>query len=227
MDDATNFRVIQEAFKVIGVPEIEHKEILSIIAGILHLGNVSFVENEHGQALIHEPEESLANITQLLNCDVVKLQKALTHRTIDARGDVITSPLNRDMAIYATNALAKAIYDRLFSWLVERINRSLHSSGAPPAHKHHVLGILDIYGFEIFKDNSFEQFCSEFWAYVLSNLSYLISILLLFTLAVNFCNEKLQSLFIELTLKQEQEEYIREGIEWKPVEYFDNKVSCY
>lgn len=170
MDDAANFKVTQDALKVIGVPEIEHREILSIVAGILHLGNVAFVENEHGHAIIHEPEESLANITQLLNCDVVKLQKALTHRTIDARGDVITSPLNREMALYARDALAKAVYDRLFSWLVERINRSLHSSGAPPAHKHNVLGILDIYGFELLSGPTgvagyaagFEQFCSKF-----------------------------------------------------------------
>lgn len=112
----------------------------------------------------------------------------------------MTSPLNRDMAIYARDALAKAVYDRLFTWLVSRINTSLHA--AHIAKKNSVMGILDIYGFEIFRKNSFEQFC------------------------INFCNEKLQQLFIELTLKQEQEEYLREGIEWEPVQYFDNKVIC-
>lgn len=125
----------------------------------------------------------------------------MTHRTIDARGDVVTSPLNRDLAIYARDALAKAVYDRLFSWLVRRINASLHSSRSH-RNKNRVMGILDIYGFEIFQRNSFEQFC------------------------INYCNEKLQQLFIELTLKSEQEEYKREGIEWIPVKFFDNKVIC-
>lgn len=130
------------------------------------------------------------------------LFEALTHRTIDARGDVVTSPLSREMAIYARDALAKAVYDRLFTWLVKRINLSLQSETTDARSKKKVMGILDIYGFEIFKKNSFEQFC------------------------INFCNEKLQQLFIELTLKSEQEEYNREGIEWEPVEYFDNKVIC-
>lgn len=129
------------------------------------------------------------------------MKAALTNRTIDARGDVVTSPLNRDMAIYARDALAKAIYDRLFTWLVKRINASLHA-GTMNRKKNQVMGILDIYGFEIFPKNSFEQFC------------------------INYCNEKLQQLFIELTLKSEQEEYDREGIEWIPIQYFNNKVIC-
>lgn len=135
-----------------------------------------------------------------MGCNEEQLTSAFTHRTIEARGEIVTSPLNRDLAIYARDALAKAVYDRLFTWLVSRINTSLHAADLPK--KNSVMGILDIYGFEIFKKNSFEQFC------------------------INFCNEKLQQLFIELTLKQEQEEYLREGIEWVPVEYFDNKVIC-
>lgn len=102
------------------------------------------------------------------------------------------------MAIYARDALAKAVYDRLFTWLVSRINTSLH----PETNRNNVMGILDIYGFEIFDKNNFEQFC------------------------INYCNEKLQQLFIELTLKSEQAEYLKEGIEWEPVAYFDNKVIC-
>lgn len=130
-----------------------------------------------------------------------ELRAAFTNKTIDARGDVVTSPLNRDMAIYARDALAKAVYDRLFSWLVKRINASVHITKSN-RNKNRVMGILDIYGFEIFQKNSFEQFC------------------------INYCNEKLQQLFIELTLKSEQEEYYREGIEWVPVRFFDNKVIC-
>ena len=76
----------------------------------------------------------------------------MTHRTIDARGDVVTSPLNREMAIYARDALAKAIYDRMFSWLVDRLNRTLNAT-QPKINENKVMGILDIYGFEIFQKN--------------------------------------------------------------------------
>ena len=106
----------------------------------------------------------------------------------------------RDEGAKARDALSKSIYERMFTWLVQRLNRSLQSEIDGP--KKVVLGILDIYGFEIFQSNSFEQLC------------------------INYCNEKLQQLFIELTLKSEQDEYSREGIEWEPVTFFDNKIIC-
>jgi len=87
---------------------------------------------------------------QLLGCQAKKLDRAFTHRTIDAKGDVVTSPLSRDMAIYTQDALAKAVYDRLFTWLVMRLNTSLQ---AQEGQKKEVIGILDIYGFEIFERN--------------------------------------------------------------------------
>lgn len=127
------------------------------------------------------------------------MKEALTHRTIETILDVVTTPLNRELAIYARDALAKAVYDRLFSWLVTRLNDSLQPT---TERKNSVMGILDIYGFEIFEKNSFEQLC------------------------INFCNEKLQQLFIDLTLKSEQEEYEKEGIQWQNIEYFDNKIIC-
>lgn len=196
--DSDNFLAIRKALDIMEVKGDEQKEIFEIIASVLHMGNIGFTEDD-GQAVVLKPE-SVASITKLLGCDKDQLTHALTHRTIEARLDVVTSPLSREMAIYARDALAKAVYDRLFSWLVSRINASLHFENA--GRKNNVMGILDIYGFEIFKKNSFEQFC------------------------INFCNEKLQQLFIELTLKSEQEEYLREGIEWEPVQYFDNTVIC-
>jgi myosin-1 len=126
--------------------------------------------------------------------------KALLNKTIEARDDVVVSPMARDEAVKARDALSKSVYERMFTWLVQRLNRSLQSSWE--VKKKYVLGILDIYGFEIFQSNSFEQLC------------------------INYCNEKLQQLFIELTLKSEQDEYRREGIAWEPVTYFDNKIIC-
>uniref|UniRef100_A0A1A9WLI6 Myosin motor domain-containing protein n=1 Tax=Glossina brevipalpis TaxID=37001 RepID=A0A1A9WLI6_9MUSC len=199
IDDANNFRIVQQAMGVIDFSADEQNDILNIIGSILHLGNVQFVEEDGiAKTVTTDAIEAAAKLTGVHLND---LKAALTNRTIDARGDVVTSPLSRELAIYARDALAKAIYDRLFSWLVMRLNVSLQ---AKDLHKIRstVMGILDIYGFEIFKTNRFEQFC------------------------INFCNEKLQQLFIELTLKSEQEEYRREGIEWIPVAYFDNKVIC-
>lgn len=108
--------------------------------------------------------------------------------------------MEKEESVKARDALAKSIYERLFVWLVQRLNKSLKQTELPT--KKVVLGILDIYGFEIFDSNSFEQLC------------------------INYCNEKLQQLFIELTLRMEQDEYRREGISWEPVSYFDNKIIC-
>lgn len=90
---------------------------------------------------------------QLLGCDIKQLAEAFTNRTIDARGDVVISPLNREFAIYARDALAKAVYDRLFTWLVTRLNKSLQPINN--RKKKMVIGILDIYGFEIFQKNRY------------------------------------------------------------------------
>ncbi|KAF2905235.1 hypothetical protein ILUMI_00959 [Ignelater luminosus] len=197
LDDKKAYDEVKKGIATLEFSELEQKEMFSIVASVLHMGNVGFTEEE-GKAQISKAE-ALEAICKLIGVSESQLAKALTHRTITAHGDVVTSPLNRELAVYARDALAKAIYDRLFTWLVQRLNRSLQSEDA---RKYKAMGILDIYGFEIFQKNSFEQLC------------------------INFCNEKLQQLFIELTLKSEQEEYLKEGIEWQNVDYFDNKVIC-
>ncbi|RVE55153.1 hypothetical protein evm_000051 [Chilo suppressalis] len=198
--DAEQFRVVREAMKVIEIGQQEQLDMFEIVASVLHLGNVKFVQNDNGYAEILSHDANSGNVAELVKVNSLKLREALTSRTIDARGDVVNTPLDQEQAQFARDALAKAVYDKLFSWLVSRINSSL----APKEKdsRSSVIGILDIYGFEIFPKNSFEQFC------------------------INFCNEKLQQLFIELTLKQEQEEYLREGIVWEPVEYFNNIIIC-
>ncbi|KAL1428680.1 hypothetical protein MTO96_003028 [Rhipicephalus appendiculatus] len=199
IDDTNQFRIVRDALSVIDFSLKEEEEIFSIVATVLHLGNTGFVE-ENGEAIIAQ-DKPVAAIAKLLCCPEEVLRDALTNRTIEARGELVTTPLNRDQAIYARDALAKAIYERLFKWLVEKINHSLKPQ-TRSSERRTLMGLLDIYGFEVFKKNSFEQFC------------------------INYCNEKLQQLFIELTLKSEQEEYFREGIEWTPINYFNNKVIC-
>uniref|UniRef100_A0A1A9WM81 Myosin motor domain-containing protein n=1 Tax=Glossina brevipalpis TaxID=37001 RepID=A0A1A9WM81_9MUSC len=131
------------------------------------------------------------------------LSTALTKRVIAAGGNVMQKYHDATQAEYGKDALAKAIYDRLFTWIISHINRAILFRGSKTqARFNTVIGVLDIYGFEIFDSNSFEQFC------------------------INYCNEKLQQLFIELVLKQEQEEYQREGIAWQKIDYFNNKIIC-
>uniref|UniRef100_A0A8C7QVH5 Myosin IH n=1 Tax=Oncorhynchus mykiss TaxID=8022 RepID=A0A8C7QVH5_ONCMY len=135
----------------------------------------------------------------LLGVNVQVLQEGLTSRKIEAKTDEVLSPFTVDHAIYARDALAKAIYGRTFTWLVNKINDSMENKDSS---RKTVIGLLDIYGFEVFYVNSFEQFC------------------------INYCNEKLQQLFIQLTLKSEQEEYEAENIGWEPVQFFNNKIIC-
>ncbi|KAG5682114.1 hypothetical protein PVAND_011493 [Polypedilum vanderplanki] len=202
LDDANNFKVVMNAMNTIEIPKEEQDELLDIVASVLHLGNITFGVGEKGHSTVYE-NEAVHAFANILGIEFDQVKKCLTHRTIDAHGDLVTSPLNRDQSFYARDALAKAMYARVFDWLVETINKSIHTPTSTSRVKtNHVLGVLDIYGFEVFETNTYEQLC------------------------INFCNEKLQQLFIELTLKQEQEEYLKEGIEWTPVEYFNNKIIC-
>nr|BAN20553.1 myosin i [Riptortus pedestris] len=195
ISDAEQMGEVCQAMHVMGISAREQGEIMAIVASILHLGNIE-VKETGGIAEVCG-KESLVYAANLLGCTEEELKLALTQKTIHARGESVSSPLDKELSVYARDALAKAIYDRLFTWLVTRFNESLQNN---KKGRNKVMGILDIYGFEIFEVNSFEQFC------------------------INYCNEKLQQLFIELTLKSEQEEYLREGIEWEPVEYFNNNI---
>lgn len=198
INDRADFEAVDHALDTLNFSTDEQESIWCVVAAILHIGNVTFSACDDGLARIKD-ETPVRYASTLLGCDSGVLSKALTHRTIEARGDKVTSPLNPEQAMYARDALGKSVYERVFNWLVSRLNMSLQSS---ESGRKTLLGILDIYGFEIFDNNGFEQFC------------------------INYCNEKLQQVFIELTLKSEQEEYRREGIEWEQVTYFDNKIIC-
>ena len=202
IDDSAEFEATLNAMRVIGLADIELDDIFRLLAAILWIGNVQFKEDGRGNAAITDPQV-VDFITYLLEVDAGQVSRALTVRVVETsrggrRGSVYDVPLNGTQANAVRDALAKAIYNNLFDWIVERVNASLRARGAPE----HSIGILDIYGFEIFQRNSFEQLC------------------------INYVNEKLQQIFIQLTLKTEQEEYAREQIKWTPINYFDNKVVC-
>ncbi|KAM9831170.1 unconventional myosin-If [Neosynchiropus ocellatus] len=198
-NDSKDFNETMEAMHVIGIPGDVQAQVLQIVAGILHLGNISFVEaGNYGQV---ESTDLLAFPAYLLGIDPNRLQDKLTSRKMDSKwggkSESINVTLNQEQATYTRDALAKALYTRVFDYLVEAINKAIQKP-----HEEFSIGVLDIYGFEIFQKNGFEQFC------------------------INFVNEKLQQIFIELTLKAEQEEYVHEGIKWSPIEYFNNKIVC-
>ncbi|XP_044215361.1 myosin IEb [Thunnus albacares] len=199
VNDKKEFSDTMEAMSVVGLSAEDQHSVLQLVAGILHLGNISFRE-ENNYAVV-ESQDFLAFPSFLLGISQDGLCSKLTSRIMDSKWggktESISVTLNTEQACFSRDALSKALYTRLFDFLVDCINKAMQKD-----QEDLNIGVLDIYGFEIFQKNGFEQFC------------------------INFVNEKLQQIFIELTLKAEQEEYVQEGIKWTPIEYFNNKVVC-
>ncbi|XP_072134519.1 unconventional myosin-Ie isoform X2 [Mobula birostris] len=199
INDRKDFQETLHAMNVIGIFAEEQAMVLQIVAGVLHMGNITF--KEVGNYAAVESEEFLAFPAFLLGINQERLKEKLTSRKMDSKwggkSETINVTLNVEQACYTRDALSKALHARLFDYLVDSINKAMEKD-----HDEYNIGVLDIYGFEIFQKNGFEQFC------------------------INFVNEKLQQIFIELTLKAEQEEYVQEGIKWTPIEYFNNKIVC-
>uniref|UniRef100_A0A7N6A258 Osteoclast-stimulating factor 1 n=1 Tax=Anabas testudineus TaxID=64144 RepID=A0A7N6A258_ANATE len=198
-NDSKDYQETMEAMQVIGISGDIQTQVLQIVAGILHLGNISFIEaGNYGQV---ESTDLLAFPAYLLGIDPNRLQEKLTSRKMDSKwggkSETIDVTLNQEQATYTRDALAKFLFCSHSLYLLQAINKAIQKP-----YEEFSIGVLDIYGFEIFKKNGFEQFC------------------------INFVNEKLQQIFIELTLKAEQEEYVQEGIKWTPIEYFNNKIVC-
>uniref|UniRef100_A0A8D3A9Y6 Myosin 1D n=1 Tax=Scophthalmus maximus TaxID=52904 RepID=A0A8D3A9Y6_SCOMX len=200
INDGAEFKAVADAMKVIGFTGDEIQTVYKILATILLLGNLTF--GVDGDVTLIESTKLVSVIRELLSTKEENVEKALLYRTVATGRDVIEKQHTAQEAGYGRDALAKAMYERLFCWIVGRINDVIEVKNydARVHGKNTVIGVLDIYGFEIFQNNSFEQFC------------------------INYCNEKLQQLFIQLVLKQEQEEYQREGIPWKHIDYFNNQI---
>ncbi|XP_048447849.1 myosin-8-like [Pyrus x bretschneideri] len=198
VDDSEEYLTTRKAMDVVGISSDEQDAIFRVVAAILHLGNVNFAkENETDSS---EPKDDksrfhLRTAAELFMCDEQSLEDSLCKRVIVTRDETITKSLDPDSAAISRDALAKIVYSRLFDWLVNKINNSI---GQDPDSKN-LIGVLDIYGFESFKTNSFEQFC------------------------INLTNEKLQQHFNQHVFKMEQEEYTKEEIDWSYIEFIDNQ----
>uniref|UniRef100_A0A665WRG8 Unconventional myosin-VI n=1 Tax=Echeneis naucrates TaxID=173247 RepID=A0A665WRG8_ECHNA len=202
LDDTGDFNRMCVAMKKIGLDDTEKLDLFRVVAGVLHLGNIDFEEtgsSSGGCVLKNQSGQTLEYCADLLGLDQDDLRVSLTTRVMlttagGAKGTVIKVPLKVEQANNARDALAKAVYSRLFDHVVKRVNQCF-----PFQTSTNFIGVLDIAGFEYFEHNSFEQFC------------------------INYCNEKLQQFFNERILKEEQELYQREGLGVNEVHYVDNQ----
>merc|ERR1719173_62335 len=192
IEDVEEFQMTQNAMKVMGISDEDMGSIWRVISASLLFGNMEFKQERNSdQATL--PDNTVAQkVAHLLGIQVTDLTKAFLKPRIKVGRDYVTKAQTKEQVEFAIEAIAKATYERLFKWIVTRINRSLDRTKRQGAS---FIGILDIAGFEIFELNSFEQLC------------------------INYTNEKLQQLFNHTMFILEQEEYQREGIEWKFIDF--------
>merc|ERR1719357_2057889 len=192
IEDVEEFAATQNSMKVMGISEEDMNSIWRVISASLLFGNMEFKQERNtDQATL--PDNTVAQkVAHLLGIQVTDLTKAFLKPRIKVGRDYVTKAQTKEQVEFAIEAIAKATYERLFKWIVTRINRSLDRTKRQGAS---FIGILDIAGFEIFELNSFEQLC------------------------INYTNEKLQQLFNHTMFILEQEEYQREGIEWKFIDF--------
>ncbi|GKU86305.1 hypothetical protein SLEP1_g844 [Rubroshorea leprosula] len=196
VSDSHDYLATRKAMDIVGIKREEQDAIFRIVAAILHLGNIDFAKGDNDSSVVKDESEFHFRMTaDLLMCDHQALQNALCKRVMVTPEEIIMKSLNPDAAVISRDGLAKTIYSRLFEWLVDKINASIGQD----CHSETLIGVLDIYGFESFKTNSFEQFC------------------------INFTNEKLQQHFNQHVFKLEQAEYRNEEIYWSYVDFVDNQ----
>ncbi|KAK5862212.1 hypothetical protein PBY51_017632 [Eleginops maclovinus] len=197
--DSENFTQTMDSMAIMGFNPEESLSMLKVISSVLQFGNISFMkEKNHDQASM--PDNTAAQkLCHLLGINVLEFTRAILTPRIKVGREYVQKAQTKEQADFAVEALAKASYERLFRWLVHRINRALDRRQRQGAS---FIGILDIAGFEIFQLNSFEQLC------------------------INYTNEKLQQLFNHTMFILEQEEYQREGIEWNFIDFGLDLQPC-
>ncbi|XP_012994829.2 myosin-10 isoform X5 [Esox lucius] len=197
--DADNFTQTMDSMAIMGFTPEESLSMLKVISAVLQFGNISFTK-EKNQDQCSMPDDTAAQkLCHLLGISVLEFSRAILTPRIKVGREYVQKAQTKEQADFAVEALAKATYERLFRWLVHRINRALDRRQRQGAS---FIGILDIAGFEIFQLNSFEQLC------------------------INYTNEKLQQLFNHTMFILEQEEYQREGIEWSFIDFGLDLQPC-
>lgn len=197
VDDAAEFAATRKSLATINVSEGTQKEIFRVLAALLHIGNVKITATRT-ESTLSSSEPSLVQACGILGIDAGDFAKWTVKKQLITRGEKIISNLTQQQATVVRDSVAKFIYSSLFDWLVETINQGL-ATDEVFQRLNTFIGVLDIYGFEHFAKNSFEQFC------------------------INYANEKLQQEFNQHVFKLEQEEYMREEIDWTFIDFSDNQ----
>ncbi|XP_029433068.1 unconventional myosin-XV [Rhinatrema bivittatum] len=194
--DAEDFRRLLSAMEILNFSAEDQNSIFRILSSILHLGNIYFekYETDSQEVASVVSAREIRVVSELLQISPEGLQKAVTYKVTETMREKIFTPLTVESAVDARDAIAKILYSLLFSWLTDRINKLVY-----PKHDAFSIAILDIYGFEDLSFNSFEQLC------------------------INYANECLQFFFNKIVFKEEQEEYIREQIDWREITFSDNQ----
>lgn len=197
VDDKAEFEATKKSLHTIGVAEDKQADIFKLLAGLLHLGNVKITASRNDSVLA-PTEPSLERACKILGVNATEFAKWIVKKQLITRGEKIISNLSQAQAVVVRDSVAKYIYSSLFDWLVDIVNQSLATEEIL-TRVVSFIGVLDIYGFEHFAKNSFEQFC------------------------INYANEKLQQEFNQHVFKLEQEEYLREQIDWTFIDFSDNQ----
>ncbi|KRZ80065.1 Myosin heavy chain, non-muscle, partial [Trichinella papuae] len=192
VDDAAEFHNTVRSMRIMNFLDDEISAILRVVSAVLHFGNLEFIQDKKSDQAMLPDDTVYQKVCRLLGLSVSELSKALIRPRIKVGRDYVHKSQSKEQAEFSVEAISKACYERLFKWLVHRINKSLDRTKRQSAS---FIGILDIAGFEIFNLNSFEQLC------------------------INYTNEKLQQLFNHTMFILEQEEYQREGIDWQFIDF--------
>uniref|UniRef100_A0A3Q4N9J0 Myosin, heavy chain 7B, cardiac muscle, beta a n=1 Tax=Neolamprologus brichardi TaxID=32507 RepID=A0A3Q4N9J0_NEOBR len=198
LDDGLELMATDHAMDILGFLPDEKYGCYKIVGAIMHFGNMKFKQKQREEQAEADGTESADKASYLMGVSSADLIKGLLHPRVKVGNEYVVKGQSVEQVTYALGALAKATYDRMFKWLVGRINRTLYTS----LPRQYFIGVLDIAGFEIFDLNSFEQLC------------------------INFTNEKLQQFFNHHMFILEQEEYKREGIEWTFIDFGLDLQAC-
>ncbi|KAJ7285580.1 myosin 5 [Mycena rebaudengoi] len=199
VDDAEEFRATQQALSTVGISVEKQWAVFRLLAGLLHLGNVKITQMRT-DASLDDADPALLLATRFLGVNLAEFKKWTIKKQITTRSEKIVTSLTAAQATVVRDSVAKFVYACMFEWLVAIVNESLAGENGDAADKAEMfIGVLDIYGFEHFQKNSFEQF------------------------SINYANEKLQQEFNSHVFKLEQEEYVKEEINWTFIDFSDNQ----